>query len=86
VSDSDPVPPDRRLRAVRALLVLTPFIALFAGGLAALQHADTREVYLLAFVMALFCLAAAGLVWLRGRKAATDAWWLGLILGLIGRK
>ena len=85
---TDPMPdsPERSARVAKALLVISPFAAALAYGLAAIQGADTRSSFIIAGVMFAMCLVWALLYYLRGSKAVGDMGWINLILRLITRR
>lgn len=84
---TEPQPDDtlRYKRASKALLVLSPFGAALAYGIAALQGAETRSCLIIAGTMFAMCLGASLLYGLRGSKANSDLVWINLILRLLSR-
>jgi hypothetical protein len=86
---SEPNPlddPDKRWRAVKALLVCAPFTFVGSYILAWLQGAQTQHSVLIAVVALAMCLAAAGVIHLMGSKS-----WMALVavkiaLLLVGRR
>ena len=77
---------DRDARLARATLIATPFGAILAFFLAAIQGGELWTCLLLAGVMAAGCLGAAALIHLRGSKAGRDAAWIALILRLLTKR
>ena len=86
MSDEPEMTPERQARLVRVLLVISPFGAAFAYGLAAIQRAEPAMRAMMAGIMFVGCLAAALLFHLRGAKAGSDSGWIALILRLLSRR
>jgi hypothetical protein len=68
---------------MRLLLIMAPFGFVLAYVLAWVQGAETWICLLLGAVLAVGCLAAAGVYRLRGSAAANDAEWVRIILAIV---
>jgi hypothetical protein len=78
--------PDRSeptAQAVRALLILSPFLFAFCYFLALVQGASEQAAVVIGLGAFGMYLGAAGLNQLRGPKAAGDLWLLVMIMKLI---
>ena len=80
---SDEMTPERAQAIARLLFIWTPFCFPLAWALAAVQGADMRTCLIISVAGTLMCLAAALLFKLRGTKAASDAAWIQMLLGII---
>lgn len=78
--------PEQTRRAVRALLIASPFLFVFSYFFAEIQGAQWQHALLIAFVALAMCLGAALLQHLRGGKAMDDLGWLALVLRLLARR
>ena len=86
MTEPDEMSPEQRAKAVKALLIISPFGAAFCYLLAAIQKAEPWARALIAGVMLVGCLGAALLIHLRGSKAGGDAAWIAMILRLLSRR
>ena len=78
--------PEKRRRAVRALLVLSPFAFLFAYWLAWIQGARSQDALLIGAVMVAMCLSSALVIHLMGARSRWALILVQLVLALAGRR
>lgn len=79
----DELTPEKAQAIARSLFIMTPVSFVLCWVLAAVQGADTRTSLIISLAGMLMCLAAALLFKLRGTKAASDAVWIQMLLGIL---
>lgn len=86
MAEQQPDNPQRWTKIAKTYLVLSPFGAALAYGLAALQGADTRTSVIISGAAFLLCLGWSLLYFVRGSSAESDMGWINAILRLLTRR